>query len=75
MLVAQHNLPVNMRDGDNVRAVPAGLSVFRVGADGNSDVCTRVRHRCRQRDHVVDGNGAALKTIQRKHRFPFAGAR
>jgi 6-phosphogluconolactonase len=34
MLVAQHNLPVNMRDGDNVRAVPAGLSVFRVGADG-----------------------------------------
>jgi len=34
MLVAQHNLPVNMRDGDNVRAVPAGLSVFRVDADG-----------------------------------------
>src|SRR3954463_8666958 len=34
MLVAQHNLPVNVRDGDKVRTVPAGLSVFRIGADG-----------------------------------------
>ena len=34
MLVAQHNLPVDVRDGDNVRTVPAGLSVFRIGTDG-----------------------------------------
>jgi 6-phosphogluconolactonase len=34
MLVAQHNLPVNVRDGDNVRTVAAGLSVFRIDADG-----------------------------------------
>jgi hypothetical protein len=34
MLVAQHNLPVNVRDGDAIRTVPAGLSVFRVGDDG-----------------------------------------
>ena len=34
MLVAQHNLPVDVRDGDNVRTVSAGLSVFRIGADG-----------------------------------------
>jgi len=34
MLVAQHNLPVNVRDGDAVRTVPAGLSVFRMSADG-----------------------------------------
>ena len=34
MLVAQHNLPVDVRDGDNVRTVWAGLSVFRMGADG-----------------------------------------
>lgn len=34
MLVAQHNLPVDVRDGDNVRTVAAGLSVFRMGADG-----------------------------------------
>jgi 6-phosphogluconolactonase len=34
MLAAQHNLPVNVRDGDNVRSVPAGLSVFRIDADG-----------------------------------------
>jgi 6-phosphogluconolactonase (cycloisomerase 2 family) len=34
LLVAQHNLPVNVRDGDAVRTVPAGLSVFRVGEDG-----------------------------------------
>jgi 6-phosphogluconolactonase (cycloisomerase 2 family) len=34
MLVAQHNLPVDVRDGDNVQTVPAGLSVFRIEADG-----------------------------------------
>jgi 6-phosphogluconolactonase len=34
MLVAQHNLPVNVRDGDTVKRVPAGLSVFRIGDDG-----------------------------------------
>jgi len=25
---------LDVRDGDNVRTVPAGLSVFRMGADG-----------------------------------------
>jgi 6-phosphogluconolactonase len=34
LLVAQHNLPVNVRDGDGVKTVPAGLSVFRIGDDG-----------------------------------------
>ncbi|HEY2184165.1 MAG TPA: beta-propeller fold lactonase family protein [Xanthobacteraceae bacterium] len=34
LLVAQHNLPVNVRDGDAVKAMPAGLSVFRIGDDG-----------------------------------------
>ena len=34
MLVAQHNLPVDVRDGDAVRTIPAGLSVFRIGDDG-----------------------------------------
>ena len=34
LLVAQHNLPVNVRDGDVVRVIPAGLSVFRIGDDG-----------------------------------------
>ena len=34
MLVAQHNLPVDVRDGDAVRTVPAGLSVLRIGDDG-----------------------------------------
>src|SRR6201993_4691279 len=34
MLVAQHNLPVNVRDGDAVTTIPAGLSVFRMGDDG-----------------------------------------
>jgi 6-phosphogluconolactonase (cycloisomerase 2 family) len=34
MLVAQHNLPVDVRDGDNVRTVAAGLSTFRIGTDG-----------------------------------------
>jgi 6-phosphogluconolactonase len=34
MMVVQHNLPVNVRDGDTVKTVPAGLSVFRIGDDG-----------------------------------------
>ncbi len=37
MLVAEHNLPVTVRDGDRLRAVPAGLSVFRIGDDGKLD--------------------------------------
>ena len=34
LLVAQHNMPVNVRDGDAVKPIPAGLSVFRIGDDG-----------------------------------------
>lgn len=34
MLVAEHNLPVTVRDGDRLRVVAAGLSVFRIGDDG-----------------------------------------
>jgi 6-phosphogluconolactonase (cycloisomerase 2 family) len=34
LMVAQHNLPANVRDGDTVKTVPAGLSVFRIGDDG-----------------------------------------
>lgn len=34
MLVAQHNLPVDVRDGNSVRTVAAGLSVFRIDAGG-----------------------------------------
>lgn len=34
ILVAQHTLPVNVREGDEVRVVPAGFTVFRVGDDG-----------------------------------------
>jgi len=34
MLVAQHNLPVDVKDGNALRTTPAGLSVFRIGDDG-----------------------------------------
>jgi 6-phosphogluconolactonase (cycloisomerase 2 family) len=34
LLVAEHNLPVNVRDGDAIKTVPAGLSLFRMGDDG-----------------------------------------
>ena len=34
LLVAQHNRPLSVMDGDSVRTAEAGLSVFRVGADG-----------------------------------------
>jgi hypothetical protein len=34
MLVAEHNRPVNVRNGDAVKLVPAGLSTFHIGDDG-----------------------------------------
>ena len=34
MLVAQHNLPVDVKNGNAIRTTPAGLSVFRIGDDG-----------------------------------------
>ena len=34
ILVAEHNLPVNVRNGDAITTVPAGLSVFPIGDDG-----------------------------------------
>ena len=34
MLVAQHNLPVIVREGNEVKTVSAGFSVLRIGSDG-----------------------------------------
>jgi 6-phosphogluconolactonase len=34
MLVAEHNLPVTVRDSGGLKVVAAGLSVFRIGSDG-----------------------------------------
>ena len=34
LLVAEHNLPVNVREGDAVKTIRAGLSVLRIGGDG-----------------------------------------
>ena len=34
LMVVQHNLPVNVREGSSIRTVAAGLSVFRIGDDG-----------------------------------------
>ena len=34
LMVVQHNLPVDVKDGDAVKTLPAGLSVFRIGDDG-----------------------------------------
>src|SRR3954466_12817507 len=34
LLVVEHNLPVNVRDGDAVKTIPAGLSLMRIGNDG-----------------------------------------
>ena len=34
MMVVQHNLPVNVREGDEIRTLPAGLTVFRIGDNG-----------------------------------------
>ena len=56
LLVVAHIMGLNVRDGDSVRAVPARLSVFRIGDDGRLDVCAHLRRGCRQSHHVVDGH-------------------
>ncbi len=37
LLVVAHIMGLNVRDGDTIRAVPARLSVFRIGGDGRLD--------------------------------------
>jgi 6-phosphogluconolactonase len=37
MLVAASQLTLPVRDGDAVKILPAGLSVYRIGADGKLD--------------------------------------
>jgi 6-phosphogluconolactonase len=37
MLVAASQVALPMRDGDSVKMLPAGLSVYRIGADGRLD--------------------------------------
>ena len=49
--MAQHNLPVDVRDGVAVRTLPAGLSVFRIGDDGK---LTFVRK------YDIDGGGKTM---------------
>lgn len=51
MLVAQHNLPVEVRDGDSVRLVKAGLSVFRMSPDGRLNFV---------RDYSFDGGSGIM---------------
>src|SRR4051794_8492429 len=34
VLVVEHNLPVNVREGDAIKTIHAGLSVMRIGRDG-----------------------------------------
>ena len=34
MMVVQHNLPVNVREGNEIKTLAAGLTVFRIGEDG-----------------------------------------
>ncbi len=37
LLVVAHIMGLNVRDGDSINAVPARLSVFRIGGDGKLD--------------------------------------
>lgn len=34
LMVVQHTLPANFREGDSIRLAPAGMTVFRIGDDG-----------------------------------------
>ena len=61
MLVAQHNLPVDVRDGDAVRTVPGRAVGVPHGRRRQAHVRAQVRHRRRRQDHVLDGDGSILR--------------
>ena len=63
MLVAEHNRPVNVRDGDQIKTVMAGLSVLRIGDDGKLEFVRKYDIDIGDKDDVVDGNGAAASEI------------
>ena len=60
LLVAEHNLPVNVRDGDAIKTVPAGLSVLRMGDDGKLTFVRKYDIDVGGQDNVLDGDGAAV---------------
>ena len=41
MMAVQHILPVNFREGNDVRVAAAGMTIFRIGDDGKL-TCVRV---------------------------------
>ena len=43
IMVAASIVDMNVRDGDNVRHVPAALTVFRIGEDGEINVCPQIQ--------------------------------
>jgi 6-phosphogluconolactonase (cycloisomerase 2 family) len=51
LLVVQNTVPMNVRDGDKVRMVPAGLALSRIGADGK---LTLLRTRYDSMDYTRD---------------------
>ncbi len=52
-MTVQHVIPMNIRDGNLVRVVPAGISTFRIGHDG------KLRYE-RVYDMAVDGTDQVL---------------
>lgn len=65
MLVAAHVMGMNVRDGQQIRAVPAGLSIFHISDDG------RLEFRNFQ---ALEMNGASLFWMGIADRWP-AGSR
>jgi 6-phosphogluconolactonase (cycloisomerase 2 family) len=59
-MTVQHIIPMNVRDGENVKVEPAGVTTFRVGADGKLTYVDNYDLEVKGADQVLWGNMVRL---------------
>lgn len=60
LMTVQHIIPMYVRDGSDVRFVPAGTTVFRIGADGRLTYERGYDMAVKGRDQIMWGNMVRL---------------
>lgn len=60
LMTVQHIIPINEREGDEVRVEPAGVTVFRIGGDGKVTYVRGYDMEVKGSDQVLWGNMVRL---------------
>ena len=59
-MTVQHIIPINVRDGENVKVEPAGITTFRIGTDGKLTYVGSYDMEVKGTDQVLWGNMVRL---------------